>query len=165
MDDGPLGAIEHGQRGAAVPLVAFVVDGRRWALPLAAVDRVVAMVAVSPLPRSPAGVRGAVNVHGEIVPVLDLESRLGLQARDRGPEAQLVLARTSRRTVAVAVDEALGVLEVEHDAIGAPTDAGSPGIAGIAALADGLLVIHDLDAFLSAGDEALLAGALAEAAS
>jgi purine-binding chemotaxis protein CheW len=165
MDDGSHGAIGVGQREATVSLVVFVVDGRRWALPLAVVERVVAMVAVSPLPRSPAGVRGAVNVHGEIVPVLDLESRLGLEARDRGPEAQLVLARTSRRAVAVAVDDSLGVLEVERDAIGAPADAGSPGVAGIAALADGLLVIHDLDAFLSAGDEAQLAAVLAEAAS
>ena len=76
---------DHGMRrersaGDDVELVAVDVGGQSWALPLAAVERVVGMVAVSPLPESPAGVRGAINVGGEIVPVLDLDLRIGRPA-------------------------------------------------------------------------------------
>jgi purine-binding chemotaxis protein CheW len=63
-----------------VELVVAVFSGRRWALPLTSVERVVPMVAVSPLPQSPLGVRGAVNVHGDVVPVLDLDARIGRPA-------------------------------------------------------------------------------------
>jgi purine-binding chemotaxis protein CheW len=154
--------------GMSGQLVALRAHGQRWALPLSIVERVVAMVAVSVLPLAPSGVRGAINVHGEIVPVLDLAARFGLPAGERGPDAQLVLARTRRRTVAVEVDEAIGVMAVEPAAIAAgerlPRDLAAAPVAGVAALRDGLLVIHDLDAFLTDAEEERLDRALAEAA-
>jgi purine-binding chemotaxis protein CheW len=149
----------------AVELVTLDVAGQRWALPLASVERVVGMVAISALPDSPAGVRGAINVHGEIVPVLDLDLRLGRPARERGTRAQLVLTRTSRRRVALPVDDVLGDVEVDGAAIGPPPEAVPAPLAGIAALPDGVLLIYDVDALLSAGDERAVDAALTGAAS
>jgi purine-binding chemotaxis protein CheW len=147
-----------------VELVTADVGDQRWALPLAAVERVVGMVAISPLPESPVGVRGAVNVGGEVVPVLDLDLRLGRQVSDRGAGAQLVLARTSRRRVALPVDRVHGVLEVPAQTIGPPVEHVPAPMSGTAGLPDGVLAIYDLDAFLSAEDEAALDAALTEAA-
>jgi purine-binding chemotaxis protein CheW len=141
-----------------VDLVAVEVGGQRWALPLGVVERVVGMVAVAPLPESPAGVRGAINVAGEIVPVLDLVGRIGRPQRDHGVDARLVLARTSTRRVALPVDAVLGVIEV--DELAPPVEIPAP-IAGTAALPDGVLAIYDVDAFLTAADERQLEAALA----
>jgi purine-binding chemotaxis protein CheW len=148
--------------GDDVELVAVEVGGQSWAIPLAAVERVVGMVAVSPLPESPAGVRGAVNVGGEIVPVLDLDLRFGRPINDRGAGARLVLARTSTRRVALPVDDVLGVIAVDAALIGPPVENTSAPMAGVAGLPEGVLAIYDLDAFLSAGDEQALVAALAE---
>jgi purine-binding chemotaxis protein CheW len=148
----------------AVELVEVDVDGQRWALPLAAVERVVGMVAVSPLPESPVGVRGVINVHGEIVPVLDLDLRIGRAAREHGAGARLLLARTSRGRVALAVDDVVGVIAIDASAIGPAPDAMPAPVAGIAAFGDGVLLIYDVDAFLSPGDEQAVAAALAGAA-
>jgi purine-binding chemotaxis protein CheW len=137
-------------------LVIFAAAGRRWALPLDAVERVVAMVAVAPLPGAPPGVRGAVDVHGDVVPVLDLNLRLGEPPHPLGPEAQLVLAHTARRRVALPVDESLGVASPALHGASAP-------LAGVAQLPDGLLAVYDLDAFLAAAEEDALTLALAEA--
>jgi purine-binding chemotaxis protein CheW len=147
-----------------VQLVPLRVGEQRWALRLEAVERVVAMVAVSPLPDSPAGVRGVVNVHGEIVPVLDLELRLGRPSRDRGTDGLLVFARTARRRVALPVDEVLGVLPVDAASIGPPPAAVPAPLAGIAALPDGVLLVYDVDEFLSDADEEAVTAALAGAA-
>jgi purine-binding chemotaxis protein CheW len=146
--------------GDDVELVAVVVGGQSWALPLAAVERVVGMVAVSPLPESPVGVRGAINVGGEIVPVLDLDLRIGRPTSDRGLSARLVLARTNTRRVALPVDEVLGVIAVERGRIGPPVEQSPAPMAGVAGLEDGVLAIYDLDAFLTADDEAALDAAL-----
>jgi chemotaxis signal transduction protein len=146
--------------GDDVELVAVEVGGQSWALPLAAVERVVGMVAVTPLPQSPAGVRGAINVGGEIVPVLDLELRIGRPTTDRGPSARLVLAHTSTRRVALPVDDVLGVIAVDASLIGPPVERTSAPMAGVAGLPEGVLAIYDLDAFLSADDEHALAAAL-----
>jgi len=144
----------------AVELVVVEVAGQRWALPLQAVERALAMVEVSPLPGSPTGVRGAINVGGEPVPVLDLEVRIGRRPRERGARGTLVLARTATRRVALPVDDVLGVVAVECSAIGpAPASVPAP-VGGIAALPDGVLLIYDVDAFLTAEDERAVAAAL-----
>jgi purine-binding chemotaxis protein CheW len=142
--------------GSRGELVIFAAGGRRWALPLAAVERVVAMVAIEPLPGGPPGVRGAVDVHGEVLPVLDLGVRLGEPPHPLDAGAQLVLARTARRRVALPVDESLGVLSLALRGASAP-------LAGLARLPDGLLAVYDLDAFLAAGEEDRLTLALAGA--
>ncbi len=144
-----------------VALVSVDVGGQRWALPLAAVERVIGMVAISPLPDSPAGVRGAINVHGEIVPVLDLDVRIGRPSRERGTRGRLVLAQARGRRVALPVDDVLGVVEVDEAAIGPPPDDVPAPLGGIAALPDGVLLIYDVDAFLSAADEAAIDAAMA----
>ena len=145
-------------------LVVFVIEGQRYALPLRAVERVLPIVAVSPLPKAPAVALGVINVHGQVIPVVDIRLRFGFPPRDYGLTAQLVVARTARRTLVVPVEEVLGVTEVATEGITSP-DAVLPGIghvAGIVTLADGLLFIHDLDTFLSLDEEQRLTEALEE---
>ncbi len=143
-------------------LVAFVIDGQRYAVALTAVERVLPMVAVSPLPDGPPVALGVINVHGAIAPVVDVRRRLGLSAREFGVSAHLLVARAGRRTLVLAADQVLGVVEVAAESV-VPSEALLPGIgrvAGVVALPDGLLFIHDLDAFLSPDEERRLGEAL-----
>jgi len=147
---------------SALQVVVFVLDGQRYAFPLATVQQVLPMVAPAPLPEAPPIALGVINLHGLIVPMLDLRRRLGLPPREYGPADRLVVARSSRRLLAIPVDEALGVMEVAMGSV-IPPEVILPGIgrvAGVAPLADGLLFIHDLDSFLSLDEEQGLTAAL-----
>src|SRR3972149_369697 len=141
--------------GPTVVMAVFVVGDQRYAVPVSAVERVLPMVAVSPLPKSPAIALGVINLHGHVIPALDIRRRFGLPSCDYGLTAHLLVARTIRRTVALPVDEVLGVTERATESVTQPEEL-LPGIghvAGIVALADGLLFIHDLDAFLNLDEE------------
>lgn len=147
-----------------VRLAVFSVDGHRYGLPLSVTERVLHMVAISPLPGCPEVVLGAINIHGDVVPVLDVRRRLGLPDGEYGPAARLLVARTARRVVALPVDDVLDVLELEPESVDSP-DAIVPGmehVSGVVALADGLLLIHDLDAFFSVEEERQLTRSLQE---
>jgi len=142
-------------RAALLPLVVFVVEGSRYAVALVAVERVLPMVAVQPVPGAPRVVLGAINLEGRVVPVVDLRRRLELPARDYGLSAHLLIVQTPRRTLAVPADEVTGVVEVDPGSV-SPTEAVLPGlgrVAGIAALRDGLLFIHNIEAFLTPEEE------------
>lgn len=154
--------VGSGPEGSALQLVVFDLDGQRYGLPLDSVDRVLPMVAVSSLAQAPAIALGVINLHGQILPVLDLRHRFGLPTREYGLAARLLVVRTSRRVMVLPTDEVLGVHEVATEAITAP-EAVLPRIqhvSGIVALPDGLLFIHDLEACLSLEEEERLTEAL-----
>lgn len=136
---------------SSIRLVLLTVDGQTYALHLEAVERIVRAVEVTPLPGAPAIVLGAINVEGRILPVLNLRRRLRLPERGIGPADQFLIARTARCAVALVMDEALGVIEREQSAVIA-SDRIVPGLEqfqGVVQLDDGLVLIHDLEKFLS----------------
>lgn len=144
-------------------LVVFALDDQRYALRLSVVDRVVPMVHVTPLPKAPDIVIGVVNVQGRVIPVIDMRRRFHLPEREAALTDRLVIAHTARRPVALAADAVAGVLEYPgHDIVAA--EGVLPGVEhveGIAKLKDGLILIHDLERFLSLEEEQSLDRALA----
>ncbi len=145
-----------------VRLVVFILDGARYAVRLSETERVLRMVAVSPLPGAPRVFAGVINLHGSVVPVVDVRRRLGLSPRAYGPDAHLLVVKSSRRALALPADEVLGVRTLPEgaEAEGRGVVPAPAAIAGIAALSDGLVFIHDLEAFLSDDEERSLDRAL-----
>ena len=144
-------------------LVVFSLDDQRYALRLSAVDRVVYMVRVTPLPKAPDIVIGVVSVQGRVIPVINMRRRFHLQEREIALTDRLVIAHTARRPVALAADAVAGIIEYPGQDIVAAEDIlpGVEHVEGIAKLEDGLILIHDLDRFLSLDEEQFLDRALA----
>jgi purine-binding chemotaxis protein CheW len=143
-------------------LVVFSLDEHLYALDLEAVIRTERMVDITPLPHAPEIVTGIINVRGEVVPVLDIRRRFRLAGRAAALSDQLLLARTARRTVVIAVDAVRGIMDSSSLEITGP-EAVLPGIGyvrGVAICSDGMIFIHDLDGFLSLEEETLLETAI-----
>jgi purine-binding chemotaxis protein CheW len=142
--------------------VVFVLAGRRYALALGAVERVVRMVALAPLPRAPAIVLGLVDLQGEVVPVLDVRRRFRLPERAPRASDPLIVARTRRRRVGLVVESVEAVIERAAAERIAPETV-APGldyVQGVTRLEPhGLVLIHDLDTFLSLDEERALTAA------
>lgn len=132
-------------------LVSFEVSGHRYGLLSARVRELIRAVTIVPLPRAPAIVEGIIDVRGSIVPVIDIRSRFRLAPKPLEHTDHFVLAWTGERLVALRVDRALDLLRVDADKIEDARDivSGAEHIAGVAKLPDGLVLIHDLETFLS----------------
>jgi purine-binding chemotaxis protein CheW len=135
----------------SVQLVVFRLDEQRYALSLAAVERIVRAAEVTLLPDAPPIVLGALDVEGRVLPVLNIRRRFGLREREVSPADQFLIARTAPRTVVLVVDEAQGVIErSQAEIIGSAQIV--PGLGqfqGVVRLDDGLVLIHDVEKFLS----------------
>lgn len=156
-----------GQRigSEAEPVVVFTLDEPRYALRLAAVVRVVRVVEVTPLPQAPEIVLGAINAQGNVIPVLDVRRRFRLPSRERRLEDRFIIARTAGRLVALVADDVPGVRELgPHEVVSTAAALPFAGyLQGVAKLEGGLVLITDLDAFLSLDEERLLNAVLEEA--
>lgn len=149
---------------AALPLqvLVFRIDRQRYALPLRDVREVHRAVAITRLPAGPDVVEGVVNVRGELVPVLDLRRRMGLSPGHIHPGEYLIRAVAGERIVAIRADFVDGLADIDPADLlpGDQIAPHAPHVAGAARLADGVLVLHDLERFLTSPEAATLIRAL-----
>src|SRR4051812_25169417 len=95
---------------SAGQVVVFRLETQCFALPLGQVERATRAVAITPLPRAPSVVAGVIDLHGSVVPVIDLRRRLQLPERAATLNDQLLITRTSKRLYAAQVDAVLDVI-------------------------------------------------------
>ena len=82
---------------AALLLVIGKVGGRTVGLPSAAVERILRMAALTPLPDAPPGLAGLLNLHGVLLPVVDPRPRLSLPPVAWAPDQHLVVMAAAGR--------------------------------------------------------------------
>jgi purine-binding chemotaxis protein CheW len=139
-------------------VLVFEVGGQTYALPTADVRELVRAVAITPLPNAPGAIEGIVNVRGRVLPVLDLRARLRLPAKPLALSDHFIVAAAGSRRVILRVDRASHIALLDDGSIEAPQTFGAsaPYVAGVGRLDDGLVLIHDLTAFLSGAEGASL---------
>ena len=105
--------------------VVLRAGGERFALPLESVREVVVpRPPFARVPRAPAAVRGAMNLRGRVVAVVELATLLGLPPESAtAAQSHLVLLDRGRRGVGLLVSAVLGV-----EALPPPTPDGGDGL-------------------------------------
>ena len=139
-------------------VVVFTIDGQCLAVLLGIVERVVGVVQITPLSNAPETVLGVINFHGEIIPVMSIRKKLGLPEREIKLNDNLIIARASKRRVALLVDNIMGMLEGSEKEL-IPIEAVLPEVRcpeRFGKLRDGIILIHNLDEFFSEPEEKML---------
>ena len=148
--------------GCTDQLVEFALDGRRYALRLTEVMRIVRVADVAPLPQAQAGVLGVINIQGRIIPVIDIRQRVNLPEREVALSDHLLIAHTQDRELALIADAVVGVVGCSEQDM-TEADLILPdltGFAGVAKFPDRLVFLLDAAALLPPATEpdAVLAG-------
>lgn len=145
-------------------LLAFTIEGQRYALSLFSVERVVQAVEITPLPKAPDIVQGVINLHGRVIPVFNVRRRFRLPEKEIAPDDHMIIARTGKRAVSLAAERVEGVID-ESCGDPVPSEEILPEleyVQGVVKLEEGLVLIHDLDTFLSLDEERKLDHAIGE---
>ena len=147
-----------------IRLVHFNLDDQKYALFLSAIIRIIRVVEITGLPKAPEIVLGVINMHGRIIPVFNIRRRFRLPQREMQLGDQLIIASTSKRTVALLVDSVNDVIEIPEEKIiaGEKILPGLEYVEGVVKTEDGMILIHDLEQFLSLQEEKVLHEALEE---
>lgn len=128
----------------AIEACEFRVRGQCFAVAAASVVEVLRAAALTPVPQAAEAVVGLLHLRGRIVPVIDVRTRLGLEAAGVPPRTNLVVA-IADEWYSLLVDDVLDVHAIPCGHIEHPVKSfgTADAVTGVVA-ADGRL-IHILD--------------------
>ncbi|MEY4582403.1 MAG: hypothetical protein RL701_7106 [Pseudomonadota bacterium] len=97
-------------------LCTFDVDTLFIGIPISRIQEILRPQPVTPVPLAASAILGLMSLRGQIVPVINLAERLGVQLAQGGAEAFNVLIRTPDGPVSLLVDHVGDVVEVPPEA-------------------------------------------------
>ncbi len=97
--------------------ICFQVGEARYALPLGPVVQVLRFENVTPVPMAPPFVEGILNLGGEVVPVVSLRSRFGLERGEPTRGNRVLVVERAGVKHGLLVDGVKGILELEDSSI------------------------------------------------
>jgi len=133
--------------------VIFRLDETNFAVPVEQVIRIVPRMKSTRVPRAPKFLEGVINLHGEIIPIIDLKKRLQLAETPYPEEARIIVVNVADQKVGMSVDAVTEILWLPLSAIAPPpamiADINGVYLTGVATHNDQLFVILDLSRVLT----------------
>jgi purine-binding chemotaxis protein CheW len=135
-------------------LLTFTLDGDLYAIPVEWVREIVRLRAITPMPRVPPQIRGVISLRGEIVQVLDLRRRLGIQDCEPERISRIVVLHGDHGAVTgLLVDSVREVLQVAEEAIQPPPTGESDCVEALCRQDDEFISLVNPDRVLDLGVE------------
>jgi purine-binding chemotaxis protein CheW len=133
-------------------LLAFTVDGDPYAVPVERVREIVRMRPITNVPRVPAEILGVIGLRGEIVQVLDVRRRFGLEPQDPTRRHRIIVLHGDEGEVSgLLVDAVTAVLRVEEGAIRPPAAGESEFVQALTTQGDAFVGLLNLERVLDVG--------------
>lgn len=110
-------------------VLTFVLGGELFAIAILAIKEIIEYRAPTEVPAMPPAVLGVINLRGAVVPVMDLQARLGRSRSAIGRRSCIVIVEIAdgdgSQVVGVVVDAVSEVLEIPASEIEPPPSFGS----------------------------------------
>ena len=140
---------------SGVKHVLFLLNGTRYAVPMANVLELQRLPRITPLPSVPEWLRGVTNLRGEVLSVVDLHSLLGSPVAETTASQRLIVVRSLLEEISTGwiVDQVVGMRRLAtHDmqpATTLTTGASARFVSGFVECDDHLISVLDVNRILS----------------
>jgi purine-binding chemotaxis protein CheW len=143
-------------REAAREVLVFVLGGEEYGVDILKVQEIRGYEKVTPIPSAPAYLKGVVNLRGAIVPVIDLRVKFGMAEPRYDSFTVVVILRLAGRVVGIVVDGVSDVVQLAASDVKAAPELGAmvdcSFLAGLATRNERMILLLDIEKFLSSGE-------------
>lgn len=140
-----------------IQILTFSLDNVFYGVNVSQVREVKNFDGVTPVPYAPNYVKGVTNLRGEIISVVDLRKRFGMQDKKTNEDAGIMIIIQDKHPVGVMVDSVMEVLTISKDDIEANADSliveRAEAIIGVAKHDKELIILLDLLKVVSKSNE------------
>jgi len=137
--------------------LTFVLGHEEYGLEILKVREIIGYVDVTSIPQSPDYVKGVINLRGQVIPVIDLRAKFGMEAVAATEETCIIVVEIIQKqrsiSTGIVVDQVSEVLDISKENIEqAPEFGGSVNtdfILGMGKIGDSIKTLLDIDKVLS----------------
>ena len=135
--------------------VTFFLRDQEYAIPILQCCEILRCPTITRIPEAPIHVRGVVNVHGHIIPVVETRRCFGLEPTSPTSRSRLIVVEVAGRRLALLVDRVARILKLAAAAIESGVEVMEDhGVTGQARLDDDPILLIDAERMLRAGSAA-----------
>ncbi|MBP7651871.1 purine-binding chemotaxis protein CheW [Candidatus Dependentiae bacterium] len=96
-------------------LLTFFLDNREYGIQILEAREVVGMQNIDPVPRTPAFMKGVINLRGKIVPVIDLRLKFDMVQSEYDKDNCILVVDLNGILTGIIVDQLAGVITIDKE--------------------------------------------------
>lgn len=97
--------------------LTLMLGNETYGLEILKVREIIGMIEITPLPQTPAFVRGVINLRGKVIAVVDLRSKFGLEAKEQTNETCMIIVDLVTKQIGLIVDSVHEVTDIPEQNI------------------------------------------------
>ena len=107
----------HSAAGARRELIGFRIAEQEFCVDIMQVREIRGWTPATPLPRTPSYMKGAINLRGAVLPIVDLGARLGLSTSEPSARHVIMVVNVGGRTLGLLVEAVSDIINVSDDMV------------------------------------------------
>jgi len=109
--------------------LTFALGREEYGLEILKVREIIGYMDITAVPQMPPYVKGVINLRGQVIPVIDLRAKFGMQTTDRTEETCIIVVEINQHgrkfSTGIVVDHVSEVLDIAGECIEDPPQFGS----------------------------------------
>ncbi|RPI95419.1 MAG: purine-binding chemotaxis protein CheW [Spirochaetales bacterium] len=139
---------------SAMQIVCFKVGKEEYGIDILKVQEILKLPKITRLPKSADFIMGVMDLRGRVIPIIDLSKRFRIENGGAGMGRRAIVVDIRKKRVGLAIDSVSHVVKVDGKDVEPPPPIvkGISGryIVGIAKLAEGFVIVLDIEQILTA---------------
>ncbi|OEH85960.1 chemotaxis protein CheW [Desulfuribacillus stibiiarsenatis] len=135
-----------------IKVIVFRLDSEEYGVEVNQVKSIERVQNVTKIPQSANFVKGIINLRGNVTPIIDLRTRLGMEYLEATDSSRVIIVGVEGMQIGLIVDSANDVIDIPGNLIEAPPkvvgNVDAAYLRGVAKLDDRLLILLNLDKVL-----------------
>ncbi len=149
--------------GESVQVATFHIGTEEYGVDISQIQEIIRMVEITHVPRTPDFMDGVINLRGQLIPIIDLRARFGMERIAPTKSTRIIVTDIGTKRVGIVVDSASEVLRIPIEAIEEAPEivagVGADYLQGVGKVGDRLIILLDLTMVISAPARRDLEGA------
>ena len=134
-------------------IITFNVGNEEYGAEIQTVKEVIRLREINRLPKAPAFVKGVINLRGDVIPVIGLREKFGLEQEEYTEKTRVIVVEVEARSIGMIVDSVSHVVRLAQDEIEPPPplvgEASGKAIGGVGKLGERSIALLNLNRILT----------------